>query len=40
MSKATSQGYNVKFGDDACEIQNSQKNMVAHEIQKSRLYEK
>ncbi len=35
MSKVTSQGYNVEFGDDACEIQNSRKKMVAHKIQKT-----
>jgi hypothetical protein len=35
MSKATSQGYNVEFGDDACEIQNSWKKMVAHGINKT-----
>jgi hypothetical protein len=35
MNKATSQGYNVDFGHDACEIQNSRKKMVAHMIQKT-----
>jgi hypothetical protein len=35
MSKATPQGYNVEFGDDACEIQKSWKKMVAHKILKT-----
>jgi hypothetical protein len=35
MSKATSQRYNVEFGDDFCEIRNNQKKIVAHGVIKN-----
>jgi hypothetical protein len=32
VSKATSQGYSVEFGDDVCQLKNSKKYMVVHGI--------
>jgi hypothetical protein len=34
VSKPTSQGYSVEFGDDFCEIRNNQNKIVAHGVQK------
>jgi len=34
VSKTTSQGYNVEFGDDFCEVRNNQKKIVAHGVLK------
>jgi len=32
VSKATSPGYSVEFGDDSCEVRNNQKKIVAHGV--------
>jgi hypothetical protein len=34
VSKPTSQGYSVEFGDDFCEVRNNQKKIVTHGVQK------
>ncbi len=34
MSKVTSQGYSVEFGNDLCQLKNSKKYMVVHGIWK------
>lgn len=35
VNKATSQGYNVEFGDDNCKVRNNHKRVVTQGIQKN-----